>query len=109
MDTIRISGKNGKIYTFNLFPKDTHFKDLPGVYVFLRKDANGEWHVIYIGETDSFKDRIDQNIENHHQWKCIEKNRYTHIAVLTVNGIRQKRLGIETDLRGSNPSLCNEQ
>ena len=109
MDTVIATGESGKRYEFELFEKGTHFKSLSGVYIFLRHENQNRFDPVYIGEADSFRDRIDENFELHHQYNCISKNKYTHIAVLIVQGDRQRRLDIETDLRQGNPSFCNKQ
>ena len=110
MGTIDLLGYNGKTYQFNLYTIGTSFKSLSGVYVFLKENSNGLMSIIYIGETDNFEERLNLNIKNHQQYKCISLNYPTHIALLTVSGIRQNRLDIETNLRRNySKSSCNDQ
>lgn len=95
--------------TFSVHPVGTNYKDAPGVYAFLRDDPDG-WDAIYIGETESLKDRLTTNLLRHHQYDCaVKKNGATHIATRLVTGGRKARLDLETKLRNAYSTPCNEQ
>ena len=107
-ETITVQGESKK-YTFQLFKKGTSFNALAGIYIFYREYGENNWIRIYIGETESFKDRIGDNFSQHHQYHCIVSKQYTHIAALEVKGGKQSRLNIETDIRHFKQGLCNDQ
>ena len=107
--TINAKGISGVNYRFIIRPKITFFSSEPGIYIFLRSEANSVTP-IYIGETKDFDNRIGSGFRDHDRYECINKNRYTHIATLIVYGGKQKRLDIETDLRNNyTSSVCNQQ
>ncbi len=108
MPIITFTGKSTNKYDFNLYERDTYFKDLPGIYVFLREELRS-FKMLYIGQTSNFQNRIDKKLTEHDQYLCFIRNKYTHIAVLTVYGKEEKRLNIETDLRHNYTTLCNQQ
>ena len=107
MQTYTIQDSYGESYTFNLHRKGTPFPAIAGVYIFLKENSSGLYDIIYIGQTSSFKDRIDDDFTNHTQYECI-KNKYTHIATLDVPR-EQQRLDIERRLIRSKNTSCNEQ
>lgn len=107
---LEFSGYSKKKYTFNLFPIGTSFKSLSGVYIFLKANTDNNFSIIYIGEAGDFEERLNVNIKSHQQYECIKRNNATHIALLAINGIRQNRLDVETDLRHQySKSACNDQ
>ena len=108
MPIITFTGKSTKKYDFNLYERDTSFKALPGIYVFLREEIKS-FKMLYIGQTSSFQKRIDVKLKEHDQYLCFLRNNYTHIAVLTIRNGEEKRLNIETDLRHNYTTLCNQQ
>ncbi|HLI10234.1 MAG TPA: hypothetical protein VKY65_01425 [Alphaproteobacteria bacterium] len=83
------------------------YKAIGGVYVFARDDGT-KWTIIYIGETDSFHRRLNDEVENHHRIDCIRRNKATHILTLAVSD-DQKRLDLETSLRHRYDPVCNRQ
>ena len=96
-------------YHFQFYATGTVCPSLPGVYTFLRKNFD-TYDVVYIGEAQNLNDRLNTNFEQHHQYYCITRNKATHLAYLIVNGDRQKRLDIETELRNYyHPTFCNQQ
>ena len=109
-NTINAKGKSGVVYKFVLNSKPTLFRNLPGVYIFIRMESN-QLVPLYIGQTKNLENRIGLlQFKEHHQYECINKNGYTHIATLIVYGGKQKRLDIETDLRNYYvSSTCNQQ
>lgn len=49
---------SGASYTFTVYSMDGDWNDVPGVYVFARPAAQGSWDPLYIGQCDSFKNRM---------------------------------------------------
>lgn len=105
-------GRSGARYTFELHPIGTEFNPLPGVYVFaklvpLPSGANF-FEALYVGETESFVDRLNSGAINHDGYKRALASKATHVAALICKD-RTERLRVETDLRhGLNP-VCNAQ
>ncbi|WEX10312.1 hypothetical protein [Chelativorans sp. AA-79] len=106
---VRWTGKSGHSYDFHLDPIGTPFKDRPGVYIACKLARNGNWDAIYIGETESFQQRLSVNLLTHHKWASMIAAGATHFCTLHVPGVLWVREGIETDLRRNIPTPCNDQ
>ncbi|MBD3678171.1 MAG: hypothetical protein HUJ27_07195 [Rhodobacteraceae bacterium] len=101
-------GASGKSYTFEAYPNGTQFNAVSGVYIFCRQITPGSWEALYVGETQSFEQRLNVGIHSHDGYGRAARRGMTHIAVLVVAG-EAERLRIETDLRhGLNP-VANAQ
>lgn len=97
-------GASEQPYTFEAHPVGTQFNPVSGVYIFCRKLVSGNWEALYVGETQSFKQRLNTGIGSHDGNARAARLGMTHIAALCVAGDAE-RLRIETDLRhGLNPS-----
>lgn len=97
-------GASGKSYTFTAYPLGTTFNEVSGLYIFCRPVSSGNWEALYVGETQSFKQRLNTGISNHDGFRRASRFGATHIAAHVVSGDTE-RLRIETDLRhGLNPS-----
>lgn len=83
--------------------------DRPGVYMFLKRGANGAWVACYIGETENFNRRLNTDLALHHRWTSIRAEGATHIGTLHVPGALAPREAIETDLRRAIDTPCNRQ
>jgi hypothetical protein len=106
---INATGASGSIYRFQVYPVRTEFKSNPGVYIFARWDPPSQPLVLYVGETDSFKSRLTQNLTAHQQYERAAMLGLSHLGVLHVPGARDNRLKIETDLRHAYNPACNDQ
>jgi hypothetical protein len=97
-------GASGQSYTFETHPVGTQFNPVSGVYIFCRQVISGNWEALYVGETQSLKQRLNTGGSSHYGYLRASRLGMTHIAALVVAGDTQ-RLRIETDLRhGLNPS-----
>lgn len=97
-------GASGQSYTFETHPIGAQFNPVSGVYIFCRQVTSGNWEALYVGETQSFKQRLNAGIASHDGYARASRLGMTHIAALVVAG-NAERLRIETDLRHSlNPS-----
>ena len=97
-------GASGQSYTFETYLDKTGFNAVSGVYIFCRQLISGNWEALYVGETQSFKQRLNTGIGSHDGYARAKRLGMTHIAALKVAGDTE-RLRIETDLRhGLNPS-----
>lgn len=78
---LTLSDRNGTEYTFEVYPTGTEFNAVAGVYVFTKRDNSNRKHrILYIGETDSFKDRPLG--WGHEKWGAATREGITHICVL---------------------------
>ena len=108
MTTVNCTGVSGRQYQFEVFPVGTLFNSVPGVYIACRLPSAGWYQALYVGETQSVKDRLNGSANNHYGLRCAAHNGMSHIAVMVVYSDAE-RLRIETDLRhGLNP-CCNRQ
>lgn len=94
---------------FYIHPVGTNYVDQGGVYAFL-KVVGSQWVINYIGETESLKSRLTQNLKQHHRYDCaVARGKATHIATRLVTGGKQARLDMETRLRNVFDPPCNKQ
>ncbi len=104
-------GQSGNLYAFEAYPIGTTFKQLGGVYIFCKRAANGDWHALYVGETDNFNERLNAGLQGHNAWPSCALAGATHVCVLIVRGLsaQRERLRIETELRHSLRPPFNRQ
>lgn len=108
-DQLPLLDSSGTEYKFGLYPIGTNFKDEPGVYAFVRNDSEA-WTIVYIGETDSLKTRLTDQLKQHHRYQCAVVNeKATHLLARIVAGGDQARLDLETGLRQAYEPTCNKQ
>lgn len=104
-------GKSGTEYTFYIWKLPTSIDDNQfGNYIYSKKNSEGKWVPIYIGQGDLSK-RVDP--DNHHQGTCIKNKGATHIH-MHLNKSKSNREAEEEDLLGRyanalKPTGCNEQ
>ena len=84
-DKVDWVGQSGQTYSSYLRKIGASYKDLPGVYIFVKLEIE-KWSPIYVGETDSLKDRLTTNRENHHRYYCVTNHGATHICTMVVEG-----------------------
>ena len=91
-------GISGWSYDFEVFPVGTIFNAVSGVYIACRQIPTGNFEALYVGKTQSFRDRLNAGAQNHSGLLCVARNGMTDIAALCVSG-NAERIRIETDLR----------
>ena len=96
------TGASGTKYSYTIYTMDTNWNDVPGNYIFAKEVSPHSWSAVYIGETESFKDRLP----NHNELPCIRKNGGTHIHAHNNNS-SSDRLKEESDLCKANNAPCN--
>ena len=104
MGYLRWTGLSGKKYRFSLHPIGASFVAVPACYIFTKRNGNGRWSAVYIGETSD----LSQRLENHHKMPCIHSHGATHICV-NASGMTsaRERLDVEKDLLAVNYAPCN--
>ncbi|UWN49643.1 hypothetical protein ASALC70_01856 [Alcanivorax sp. ALC70] len=104
--TLKLTGASGTEYTFNVYPYNTDFKAIAGVYYISKRtekaDGRGNHSAIYVGQTEDLSTRFD----GHHDEACFLKNRANCKSVLAESS-KKRRLEIEADLVSSLTPPCN--
>ena len=104
------TGGSGTNYTYHIHSLPVTFDpNQDGNYIYSRKNDQGKWLPIYIGQGD-LADRVS---DNHHQAACIKRKGATHVHV-HLNAKEQDRKAEEADLLAQytnayKPNGCNEQ
>jgi hypothetical protein len=96
------TGASGRVYTYAIHPIGEIWNDVAGNYIFAKQTEPSRWAPVYIGETQSFQDRLP----NHNELPCILRNGGTHIHV-PVNRASAVRLAEEADLLANHNPPCN--
>jgi predicted GIY-YIG superfamily endonuclease len=106
--TFNWRGQSGKIYTFEVWSKDTWFNEVECVYIYT-KFVNGSWQCIYVGQTSQLATRLAQHTNGTDASdRCIQRSNATHIHTLQLTP-ESVRLDVETDLRSAYNWSCNMQ
>jgi hypothetical protein len=99
----RWRGASGKEYIYEIHPfEGTIWSDVPANYIFAKLSKPHTWKAIYIGETESLKNRVP----NHNELPCIRSNQGTHVHA-HINRDSQARLAEEKDLLSNHSTSCN--
>lgn len=94
---INATGASGATYTFTIYPLNTSFTVVGGVYLILKQNT-----VLYVGQTGDLSERFD----SHHKESCWRRHQADRMAVIGVSTERE-RLQIEADLIKSHNPVCN--
>lgn len=94
---INATGVSGTRYTFTIYPLNTQFNAVGGVYLILKQNV-----VLYVGQTGDLLGRFDA----HHKEHCWRRHQADRMAVRAVSSERE-RLQIESDLIKSHNPVCN--
>lgn len=109
-DIVTWTGASGGSYKTELYIIGTRFKHNPGIYIFCKQDPQTRrWPAIYVGETDNFQRRLYDELGRHHRWPCIQREGATHVCVSRVDGGKEARKNIESDLKDGLDPPCNLQ
>lgn len=102
------SGKSGLSYLFEVYPIGQQFNPVSGVYVFCKSVGVGLYEALYVGEAQSFVDRLNTGLKNHDGYKRAATVGANLVGVMLADG-DSNRLSIETDLRHGIDPVCNRQ
>ena len=103
--TVTWYGSSGAAYQYGVYPLNTNWNDVPGNYIFTKWTANG-WSPLYVGETDSFSNRLG-SLGSHHAHGCATRNGMTHIHARTNMGGVARRRAEEADIIRRYTPTCN--
>ncbi len=102
--TILWTGESGSKYSYSIYKIGTDFNDIAGNYVYAKETKPKSWSPVYIGQTNSLKNRLS----SHEKESCAIRNGATPIHVHT-NSSEVSRLNEEEDLIFKWKPSCNEQ
>lgn len=102
------AGKSGTAYQFELYQLGQLFNPVSGVYIFCRPFGLVGYTALYVGETQSFYDRLNAGGAAHDGLVRASRLGATHVAVMRTDD-QSYRLGVETDLRHGLDPECNRQ
>lgn len=80
MSTVKHQTASGISLEFHVQQKNAPWKDIAGVYAFGTPVQNGTYHVQYVGQALSFKDRLS----NHERWNEAQRLGATHVLAMVV-------------------------
>jgi excinuclease UvrABC nuclease subunit len=67
-------------YDFHVVSMNSNWNDVGGVYIFTGVQGSA-WKAFYVGETNSFKNRL---VPTHEQWAQAQRLGATHVHAMTV-------------------------
>lgn len=80
-------------YNFGIYSQAGDWADVAGIYIFSGKNQQGQWVARYIGQADSFAQRIP----NHERWNDAARLGATHVHACVVKSAADRDL-IEAQL-----------
>ena len=102
---VTFTGQSGREYKFGVYPRETTFKDVGGVYVFSKRDSQRNHTLLYIGQTHSFEER---RLAHHEKWECADPLGGNVICTHLENNETQRKAK-ERDLIDKYQPPCNKQ
>ena len=67
-------------YEFTVYTPGATWNDVAGVYIFCGVNAQNQWVALYVGQADSFRNRIP----SHEQWSPAVRLGATHVHAQVV-------------------------
>ena len=101
MSTHTWQGASGQTYVYTVYDIDGEWPDAAGLFIFARPTSRG-WQATYIGETQSFRDRIP----DHERKICALRHGATHVHV-RASDAEAERQAEEVDLKLKHRPSCN--
>ena len=85
---VTFTGQSGGKYKFEVYPRETTFNDVGGVYVFSKRGSQGTHTPLYVGQTHSFEER---RLAHHEKWECADPLGGNVICVHQENSEAQRK------------------
>ena len=83
MADIKWEGASGTTYDYWICPIGENLKDEPGNYIYAEETTPRSWRPVYIGQTSSLSERLD----DHEKEACATRNSATHIHTHTTPSV----------------------
>jgi hypothetical protein len=97
-------GQSGKEYHYEIYPFETTFRPLPGLYIYAKELADGDWSPIYIAQTRD----LHQRLEGHIKLQDAIANGATHLHAHYDTVGQSARYTEERDLIQRWRPVCND-
>ena len=97
-------GQSGKQYQFEIYSLDAAFRPMPGVYIYAKQLADGDWVPIYIAATRD----LHQRLEGHITLTDAVAHGATHLHAHYCNAGQSARCSEEQDLIHRWQPECND-
>lgn len=97
-------GQSGKQYHYEIYPLDTAFRPMPGVYIYAKQLQDEDWVPIYIAATRD----LHQRLEGHITQTDAVAHGATHLHAHYCSAGRSARCSEEQDLIHRWRPECNE-
>lgn len=89
---------------FTIYPPNTAWNNVPGLYIFAKVDSSRYWRALYIGSTDSLSNRLS----HHERWDEALRQGMTHIHARVESNYTQRLLLEQHLVQRFNPPM-NQQ
>ena len=97
-------GQSGREYEFDIYPLNTSFEPLPGVYIYAKELSDGDWSPIYISQTRD----LHQRLEGHVNLQDAIEHGATHLHAHYCKAGQGARCSEEQDLIHRWRPECND-
>lgn len=67
-------------HIFTVYPCESQWNNVAGIYIFAGVNSQNQWAPYYIGQADSFQDRIP----SHEKWDTAQSLGATHVHAMAV-------------------------
>lgn len=95
------TSRTGQTLRFQVCRFEGAWLEVPGVYLFCRRDSSGQYQPVYVGQTECFRTRF----ANHHKWPAASRAGAAFVLACRVSDSRL-RLALERELIARfNPEL----
>lgn len=101
---IEWDGITGKKYRYHIYPIAESHNAVPANYLFAKKNADGQYSPIYVGETGDISERFD----SHHKMPCIKQRGATHLCTHKSSEDATVRRLEEQDIKKKLHPPCND-
>jgi len=98
------TGHSGRRYPYQVYSLDTAFRPLPGLYIYAKQLADGDWSPIYIAQTRD----LHQRLEGHVRLADAVANGATHLHAHYCSAGQGTRCTEEHDLILRWQPVCND-
>lgn len=95
---------NWLTYCFTVYSTETTWNNIGGLYIFCGLNSQNRWVPYYIGQTDSFQNRLP----SHDRWEEARRLGATHVHAM-VERQEANRLAIEKELIQAFQPKLNQQ
>ena len=107
MSCVVLKARSGVEYAFDMHHARSALPRLPGLYIFCKRLRNGDFLVLYVGQTHDFSTgTIDVN---HPGLICATSHDCTHVGTRVLHAGEQSRIAAQADLCHTYNPPCNLQ